>query len=416
MRPFHEGKTMINSMINYIFGVKSEDEFRFQLREDIQEETSHVSNYKIGHSVGMRIPYSLTIVEVVEDAIFLEENPGPDMVRQLIESDHGIEEVDLVSVMFQPWKFNATLSVLGNNLRANANFIATKSQVPDVGNKDFKHMYVYKIKNEDYFQSNRLDDLNKVMHEFETFFTQLATMKTISLGQTKSVLEDRKRVESALEELRSLIRNGIATKEKLRDEQKNEQRIVNNIQEIAKKMLKKNDCRQVTLQQDQTVLNCKECQVTCMKSITYTTWGFTQNCRVCPRKCKSDTHFVENFKWEKVPFPCNAELQQNMSSENNSLKAAYEHINQLEKEVDKIENSVKKRVDFLHEGVKKFKENALGDAFWSNIEDILAKIEAENDRKQPGLEARIDQLQKIFTRSEILSRVNDKPSVLELIV
>ena len=61
------------------------------------------------------------------------------------------------------------------------------------------------------------------------------------------------------------------------------------------------------------------------------------------------------------------EWLQKMSYETSSLKAAQEHIIQLEKELKEIETIVKERVDFLYKDIKKFKENTLGDTIWSFI-------------------------------------------------
>ena len=58
------GKTMlINSLINYVFNVEWDNNFRFQL---IQEHpaTTRVKVYDIDHLDGFRIPFSLTIVDI----------------------------------------------------------------------------------------------------------------------------------------------------------------------------------------------------------------------------------------------------------------------------------------------------------------------------------------------------------------
>ena len=403
---------LINAMINYIFDVNFEDKFRFQLVEDIQQ-TESVKIYKIRHAEGFRIPHSLTIVDIAEDAKFLEDVPGPDMVRQLIESEHGIEEVELLSIMFQPWQFNAALSVFGNDVRENANFIATDSQLPDVEN-DFEDLFLHTIKSEDYFQSNRRADLDQVQHYFEIFFTQLATMKTTSLAQTKSVLEDRKRVEAALDELQSLIINGIAKKEKVRDAQENVRTIKNKINEMENKLNKKNDCRPVTVQEGQNVVNCRKCRVTCNPSVSYTFWGFTPNCRVCPGKCKSESHFTATFKWEQVPLRDLAEIKLKLASERNSLQAAQERVAELEKEVIDIEKSVEERVDFLYRGILKLNANGFCNAGYSSARDIMTIINAEIEKEEPGFEGRIEMLKRNCLRSEIVSKIHDTPSVLAL--
>jgi len=61
--------TLINSMINYILGVKWEDDFRFVLidegkqKSQAESQTSEITAYQINHMDGFRVPYSLTIVD-----------------------------------------------------------------------------------------------------------------------------------------------------------------------------------------------------------------------------------------------------------------------------------------------------------------------------------------------------------------
>ena len=55
------GKTMINSMVNYIFDVSPEDTVRFQLIDPSQEEIG-IQVYDIHHAKGLRIDYSLTVI------------------------------------------------------------------------------------------------------------------------------------------------------------------------------------------------------------------------------------------------------------------------------------------------------------------------------------------------------------------
>ena len=61
--------TWINAMINYVLGVKWEDDFRFKLvDEEINKNQAHsqtqgVTAYDIHHQEGSCIPFSLTIVD-----------------------------------------------------------------------------------------------------------------------------------------------------------------------------------------------------------------------------------------------------------------------------------------------------------------------------------------------------------------
>ncbi|KAK8735371.1 hypothetical protein OTU49_005639 [Cherax quadricarinatus] len=62
--------TVINGLVNYIFGVKWNDNFRFQLiPEDIhnsqtQDRTQHITCYTIHHQEGFNYPHTLTIIDI----------------------------------------------------------------------------------------------------------------------------------------------------------------------------------------------------------------------------------------------------------------------------------------------------------------------------------------------------------------
>ena len=247
--PADKSKIMlINAMINYIFDVNWEGKFRFQLIEDqvdIQHQTSRVKVYTIRHAEGFRIPYSLTIVDVVEDAKFLDEYPGPEMIRNFLESEN--QQVDFVSLVFQPSEHNSVLSFFGKDLKENSNFIlTTDKQMSESLSKpsEFEDFHRYNIKSEDFFQSNRLTDSSswgKVQKNFEVFFNQRSTMKTKSLLQTKCVLEERQRFETALDELQSQIMNGLVEKEEMWDAKQSVIASEKKIHALNKKINKKKE-------------------------------------------------------------------------------------------------------------------------------------------------------------------------------
>ena len=61
--------TLINSFVNYIFGVEWEDPFRFKMVLEPNEvnqtmsQTTKITSYTLHHQVGFRAPYTLTIID-----------------------------------------------------------------------------------------------------------------------------------------------------------------------------------------------------------------------------------------------------------------------------------------------------------------------------------------------------------------
>ena len=418
--------TLINAMINYIFDVNWEDKFRFQLIEDkmdIQHQTSSVKVYTIRHAVGFRIPYSLTIVDVVQDAKFLEEYDmrGPEMIRNFLESEN--QQVDFVSLVFQPSEYNSVLSFFGKDLKGNSNFILTTDKQMSESlsmPSQFEDFHRHNIKSEDFFQSNRLTDSSswgKVQKNFDVFFNQLSTMKTKSLLQTKCVLEERRRFETALDELQSQIMNGLVEKEEMWDAKQSVIASEKKIHALSKKIdKKKEDSRKVELPAGQYVSNCSECRVTCHHSRFYASWGCTPSCRVCPGKCDSTTHSAENYKWERILLPIDNfhEINEKLKTERNLLQVLHDRVGKLEKDVCDIVKGVDKQIEVLWKYLQNLDKIALCNVYYILPNSIDEKIKAEIEKKQPGSAERIEILRKSCLRSEIIGKINSKRSLLAL--
>lgn len=98
---------LISGMINYIVGVKWEDNFRFvlvdedQLRPQAHNQTSEVTVYKINHQQGFKIAHSLTIVTVdipgIGDIGEIDRHRQiPEQLFSVFSSILGVSEIDAV--------------------------------------------------------------------------------------------------------------------------------------------------------------------------------------------------------------------------------------------------------------------------------------------------------------------------------
>ena len=415
--------TLINAMINYIFDVNWKDEFRFQLIEDqvdTQQQTSRVKVYTIRHAEGFRIPYSVTIVDVVEDAKFLEESPGPEMIRKvLIDSEIGIKEVDFVSLVFQPSDFNSVLSQFGKEVKENCNFIMTSEALclP----KEFENFHRHNIKSEDFFQSNRLTDSSSwddVQKNFEIFFNQLATMNSKSLLQTLSVLTDRKQCETTLDELQFLMFTKLAKMGEIRDALVNVKKIEEKINELEKESNnKKPDWQKVELPAGQYVTNCSKCRVVCFRSRYYASWGCTPACQLCSGKCDSAVHSTDNYVWKFIPLPVDRleEINRKLEAERRALQVARGRVAKLEKDHGDIVTMYVERVHVLSKVLNNLHELAICRAPYTLAPTIAQKINAEIEKKQLGL-SEIDVLRKRCFRAEIINAYCcSEPSLLALV-
>ncbi|KZS17502.1 Uncharacterized protein APZ42_016359 [Daphnia magna] len=193
----------INAIINYVFYVRDQDDFRFQMIEEKEpDQTNCIRVYVIHHSVGFRIPFSLTIVHTpsyrdVENGELFRHRKLTRLFREFFEDEHGIEELDMVcNLLLKDGANSSLLSIFGYDIEENV------------------HCFLPK------------DDSFPTTDFLQRFFSTLVSMKTNSLKLTKEVLHVMKRLEKTMEAFFPLVKSGSA---KL-DELKNARQIISTCQ------------------------------------------------------------------------------------------------------------------------------------------------------------------------------------------
>ncbi|XP_073488980.1 uncharacterized protein [Aquarana catesbeiana] len=237
--------TLINAMINYIFGVDWKDDYRFQLIEESSKksqahsQTSSVTMYQIIHEDGFRIPYSITII----DTPGFGDTRGIDHDEKIMQkirdffSKCQFTEIDAICFVVQSFLVGLTptqvyiydkiLSIFGNDIKDNIVFFTTfadvqepsvlsaitEADVPCAKSKDGKPVY-FMINNGMLYANNRPDQVGKRvykaqemqwemgMESIEEFFLQyLPGLASKDLTLTKEVLAKRKALEVILDGL-----------------------------------------------------------------------------------------------------------------------------------------------------------------------------------------------------------------------
>ncbi|XP_048825998.1 uncharacterized protein LOC125704469 [Brienomyrus brachyistius] len=134
--------TLINGMINYILGVKWEDDFRFKLIDEgtskAESQSSVVTAYEINYSDGYTISYSITIIDTpgFDDAGGIERDREiTEQIRTFVHSDSGISDIDAVCFITQAslkqfryaqkYVFDSILSTFGKDIGDNIQMLVT---------------------------------------------------------------------------------------------------------------------------------------------------------------------------------------------------------------------------------------------------------------------------------------------------
>uniref|UniRef100_A0A4W5NEU5 Si:ch211-285c6.1 n=1 Tax=Hucho hucho TaxID=62062 RepID=A0A4W5NEU5_9TELE len=142
--------TLINVMINYVLGVEWEDKVWLEIVEEdktkedkisqTESQTKGVTVYEVFGYEGLRVPYSLTIIDtpgygdtrgIQEDKLIAEK------LRELFRSENGIHQIDAVGLVVksstnrltveQKYIFDAVLSLFGKDMEKNIVALITHS-------------------------------------------------------------------------------------------------------------------------------------------------------------------------------------------------------------------------------------------------------------------------------------------------
>ncbi|XP_076121929.1 uncharacterized protein LOC143102313 [Alosa pseudoharengus] len=260
--------TLVNVMINYILGVKWEDQYRYKLihevtnRTQAESQTSVVTSYELYNQPGFQIPYSLTIIDtpgfgdtrgMAQDKLITEQ------VKRFLCSPLGVEHIDAVCFVVQAslarlsanqkYIFDSILSIFGKDVGENIMVLVTfadsdkipvleaikAAELPCQKNKKgqpthfkFNNSTVYVQKrdidrhteevdsdeddDEDCDEEEKMKSIvwSTTFKQMKMFFKALGSTEGKDLTLTKKVLEERERLENATARLTPQITAGLA--------------------------------------------------------------------------------------------------------------------------------------------------------------------------------------------------------------
>lgn len=262
------GKTLaVNSLLNYVMGVKWQDSYRYRLDPDDNEskkrshaasQTEWVSAYTLNQHENFRIPYSLTIIDTPgfgDTAGISKDKEITDQMKHFFSSknDEGIDQIDAVVFVVQSDKprlttsqrfvFDCVLSLFGKDVKDNIFLFTTFADQNEPlvlqGMKEASIPYkeYYKFNNSPLFaqkeekvDSNGSDSddernvYNKMFwksgaKQFEKFFKLLGETSSKSTKLSFQVLREREALNVRIQAIPQLIRSNLVTLERLRKEE-----------------------------------------------------------------------------------------------------------------------------------------------------------------------------------------------------
>ncbi|XP_063060278.1 uncharacterized protein LOC134453329 [Engraulis encrasicolus] len=238
--------TLINAMVNYMFGVKSRDEVWFQITEEekrksqVESQTTKITVYDV-------------FVETSSLSLRIIDRPGygsadaadrnvAEKLLVLFRSEDGVHEINAVGLVvksdqnhltdFQHYTFDAILSLFGKDLEKNIVVFVTHSDGMSAGNaiaaiKELKvsghghlkphHFLFNNIQSKSYEKENRVPyqrawDLG--YRSMEKLLAFLHDSSEKPLKMTEDVLDERQKLEARVHNLQ----DGIKMKDLKEDE------------------------------------------------------------------------------------------------------------------------------------------------------------------------------------------------------
>ncbi|XP_022105594.1 uncharacterized protein LOC110987300 [Acanthaster planci] len=456
--------TLINGMINYILDVERSDDFRFKI-VDVDEargssqahsQTQVLTSYTVYRNHFLSLPYTLTVIDtpgfgdtrgIERDKVILEQ------IREFFSDSesHGIDHIDAIGFVVQAsqprltptqkYVFDSILSVFGKDISENILLLVTfadsnpppvldaveEAEIPFNGS-------IFKFNNSALFaglsnnksrkmkegkKNSGIDDMFWIMgkESFEDFFSDIQGLEARSLVLTKAVLDERKRLEVAVQGLQPQMRMGFCKLEELRREHQLLEQHEADIE--ANKEFKMEvevpKCKKIDITGNY-ITNCNKCHFTCHYPCYIADDAKKAECaamdegvcQACPGKCPWDVHFNQQYRFEYY-----TEKETRTYEE---IEARYKDATGKKMTVEQVIqnhtdefNAVRCRVFALigesHKSVMRLEEIALKPNPLSAVEYVDILIESEKNSGKPGWQDRVSALQDLRKQADIISKV-----------
>ena len=437
------GKTsLVNGIINYIFGIKWEDPERFVMIEkeqgskEAQSQTKDIHVYAIKYNRKFQLPFkcNLTIIDTpgFEDPDGLsEDRTTMTKIKNLLSSDHGIDHLDGVGFVIQAplsrltatqtYVIDTVVSIFGQDVAKNIFIMATFSDGTPPPVKDaideakIKYNEIFQFNNSATYANTKKQDhklqVNELLWEmgktsFSIFFNRLDAIEPVSLILTKELMQERKALHILLEGLQKQVELEISGINQLQQEtemlRKHKKEVEENQNfEYQKTVWEK---QLVPLPPDEKATNCSQCEKTChypCKEYLYcaamqmTRKGF--KCRLC--KCLEKEHVQENmyYAYFKGIEHVTLESIKKKYDKAQSKQVKVENIiAKITEKLQEIRKEAHESLSEMHICIQRINEISLNPMFMTEREYVLGLIAREKSEQLEGYTNRVKFYEEIL--------------------
>lgn len=457
--------TLINGIVNYLFGVRWEDDFRFKL---IVEQpgtqavsvTQWITAYTIYHQEGSPVPYTFTIIDTpgFGDTGGLERDKKiTAQIKEFFSTPVGVGGIDqLDGIGFvtqaalarlthtQRYIFDSILATFGKDIGSNIFMMVTfadgkKPPVVDaIKAAEIPYRKYFKFNNSALFPEITCDDQDEEeggfdemfwkmgTNSFATFFKNFQLVESRSLTLTREVLEERHRLETTVNGLQPQITAGLSKIEELQQEERvlkeHEKDILTNKDFTYPVKVTKQ--KKIDLSSGHYVTNCLTCNHTCHPSCAYADdrdkykcsamdgGGYNAKCTVCPGRCGWQRHVNNPYRFEfydDTETRTSEELKQRYLQAMKGKSKVEGMIGNLKSHLDHVDRLVKAMIHQVHTSLERLDQIALKPNPLSEVEYIDLMIESEKQELKPGWSQRVQYLQGARKQAEITKGIRNTP-------
>lgn len=438
------GKTsVINTLINYLLGIKWEDNVWFDITEEVEVKLSETktTNITVYEVFVEENPICLTIIDTpgycftrgMEYDLLIAEN-----LNKLFRSEDEVHSIDAIGLVVrstqnrltasQRYIFDAILSLFGKDLEKNIVLFVTHSDGKPPKNllAAISECNILCAKNQQnqpvhFLFDNCQADLNKGfeslhksawnqgMDNVEKFFDFLKTVDKKFLRSTRGVLRERKQLEVCISNLEERI-NAINQKESqveqidaaMKENRKDLETCEKFQFEVEEPYKEKVDTETTKKKKSKKITLCDTCQEnchfpSCSEKLKSCKAMKKKYCTVCTGKC----HYTKHTKEAKMYV----QKTRKVMKINEELKSKYEQEyqekqelrNQVESELQALREEKAQLMEEAYQSILTLERIALKSDSLSTLLHLDFLIE---NMKETGNSEKVQSLQELKTSEE----------------
>ena len=452
--------TLLNAFINYLLGIKYEDDFRYYIihenfnKKQDHSQTSEVTVYNIKGLDG-------TIIQIIDTPGFGDTGG----IKKDIEITQKIRQTfidqlnSITCICFvaqssnarlsanQKYIFNCILDLFGDDVKSNFTCMLTFCDgakpviIDSLESKEFmfheiipyiENPWYYKFNNSGIFEKDLGNEFNKSffklgMKSFEDFTLRIKKLKKISLNKSKEVLQERQHLEKQVEILQTSLKQGLDKINYIKG-------IIQMIKSVkgnlngAKNFTKKIKTPKVIktpVYDGRLITTCLICIHTChdhcyvgdeekynCASMDRSNGTYNAHCVVCKGKCHWKQH-------KNLPYIYKEEIVEETITLDNLKKLYYDSKSELDTKTQLILGAKNDLIklnkdcldiqDLITKGINRLKEIALNKSVFATSEEYIdLLIQNERSECKEGYEIRIQGLQLLKKQKKTLREIYEK--------